>query len=339
MSALGLGTMTFGGSGEFAVVGNTDVDEARRIVDRALEAGVNLIDTADVYSNGRSEEIVGEVLEGRRDRVVVATKARFALADGPNEGGLSRGYLIRACEASLRRLRTDYIDLYQVHQRDGETPVEEVLEALDTLVRQGKVRYIGCSNHSAWHVMKALGVSDRRGLARYVSQQVYYSLLDRDVEYELVPLSIDEGLGILIWSPLAGGLLSGKFRRDAAGPEGARQTRYEEWREPPIFDRDRMFDIIETLVEVAEAHDRSPAQTALAYLLSKPAVSSVIFGARNEQQLADNLGAAELKLEDEEIARLDKVSQLRLLYPYWHQLDSASDRLSPGDESLMRYYR
>ncbi len=339
VSALGLGTMTFGGSGEFAVVGNTDVAQARRIVDRALEAGVNLVDTADIYSGGRSEEIVGEVLRGRRDQVVLATKARFALEEGPNNAGLSRGYLIRACEASLRRLDTDYIDLYQVHQRDGETPTEETLDALDTLVHQGKVRYIGCSNHSAWHVMKALGVSERLGLTRYISQQVYYSLLDRDVEYELVPLSIDEGLGILVWSPLAGGLLSGKFRRNATPPEGARQTRYDEWREPPIHDQERMFDIVEALVEIAEAHGRTPAQAALAYLLNKPAVSSVIFGARTEEQLADNLGAIEWSLTPEELARLDELSRPRLLYPYWHQADSAADRLSPGDLSLINNYR
>ena len=188
VSALALGTMTFGGRGKFALVGETEIDEARRIVERALDAGVNFIDTADVYSDGRSEEIVGEVLKGRRDEIVLATKARFAMGSGQNDAGLSRRYLLRACEASLRRLGTDYIDLYQVHERDGLTPMEETLDALDTLVHQGKVRYIGCSNHSAWHVMKALGISERRGLQRYVTQQIYYSLLDRDAEYELVPL-------------------------------------------------------------------------------------------------------------------------------------------------------
>lgn len=339
VSVLSLGTMTFGGSGEFAVVGNTGVEEARRIVDRALDAGVNLIDTADVYSGGRSEEIVGEVLSGRRDRVVLATKVRFPLEDGANQGGLSRGYVIRACEASLRRLRTDYIDLYQVHERDGQTPTEETLQALDDLVHQGKVRYVGCSNHSAWHVAQALGVSDRTGLIRYISHQVYYSLLDRDIEYELVPLALDEGLGILVWSPLAGGLLSGKFRRGETPPEGARQSRYEEWREPPIYDRERMFNIIDVLVEVATAHGRSPAQVALLYLLRKPGVSSVVMGIRKEDQLVDNLAALSWDLTSEEVGRLDQVSAQRLLYPYWHQLDSASDRLSRGDESLMQYYR
>lgn len=337
VSALGLGTMTFGGRGGFAAVGSSQLDDARRVVDRALDAGVNLVDTADIYSNGRSEEIVGEVLEGRRERIVLATKARFALEDGPNEGGLSRGYLIRACEASLRRLRTDYIDLYQVHERDGATPTEETLDALDTLVHQGKVRYIGCSNHSAWHVMKALGISERLGLERYVSQQIYYSLLDREAEYELVPLSVDEGLGILVWSPLAGGLLSGKYRRGEQPPEGARHT--SEWSEPPVYDEGRMYDIIEALVEVAAAHGRSPAQTALVYLLAKPAISSVILGARTEDQLADNLGAAEWTLTEEETARLDELSAPRLIYPYWHQAKTAADRLSPGDDTLLRNYR
>src|SRR5271157_5332492 len=224
VSALALGTMTFGGRGKFAMVGEVDVDVARRMVERSLDAGVNFIDTADVYSDGRSEEIVGEVIKGYRDKIVLGTKARYAMGEGQNDAGLSRRYLLRACEASLRRLQTDYIDLYQVHERDGVTPMDETLDALDTLVHQGKVRYIGCSNHSAWHVMKALGISERRGLQRYVTQQIYYSLLDRDAEYELIPLAIDQQMGILTWSPLAGGLLSGKYRRNKNRPAGARQT-------------------------------------------------------------------------------------------------------------------
>ncbi len=334
VSALALGTMTFGGRDKFAMVGETEVDEARRIVDRSLDAGINFIDTADVYSAGRSEEIVGEVIKGRRDEIVLATKARFAMGDGQNDAGLSRRYLLRACEASLRRLQTDYIDLYQVHQRDGLTPMDETLDALDTLVHQGKVRYIGCSNHSAWHLMKALGISERRGLQRYVTQQIYYSLLNREAEYELVPLSIDQQLGILIWSPLAGGLLSGKYRRNKERPEGARQT--TSWGEPPVYDEDRMYDIIETLVEVASARGTSPAQTALAYLLGRPAVTSVIIGARNEQQLIDNLGSTEWTLDVTERARLDDVSAPQLIYPYWHQAKTASERLSAADEALLR---
>ena len=333
VSALALGTMTFGGRGQFAAVGDVEVDEARRIVDRAIEAGINLIDTADVYSEGRSEEIVGEVLKGRRDEVVLATKARFPVGSGPNDAGLSRGHLMRACEASLRRLRTDYLDLYQVHERDGVTPTEETLEALDTLVAQGKVRYVGCSNFSAWHVMKSLGVSEHRGLQRYVSQQIYYSLLDREAEYELVPLSIDEGVGILVWSPLAGGLLSGKYRRGEEPPEGTRRA--NEWHEPPVYDEDHLFQVIDALVEVASDHDASPARTALSWLVGRPAVTSVIIGARTESQLEDNLKAAELELSPAGRRRLDDASVPRLLYPYWHQKNTASDRLSPGDRSLL----
>lgn len=334
VSALALGTMTFGGRGNFALVGETEVADAARMIDRSLDAGINFIDTADVYSAGRSEEIVGEVLKGRRDQIVLATKARYAMGDGQNDGGLSRAYLLRACEASLRRLQTDYIDLYQVHERDGVTPMEETLDALDTLVHQGKVRYIGCSNHSAWHVMKALGISERSGLQRYVTQQIYYSLLDREAEYELVPLAIDNQMGILTWSPLAGGLLSGKYRRNKDRPEGARQT--TSWGEPPVYDEDRMYDIIETLTEVASARGKSPAQTALAYLLGRPAVTSVIIGARTEEQLIDNLGSAEWMLTEDERAKLDKVSAPRLIYPYWHQAKTAPERLSAADEALLR---
>jgi aryl-alcohol dehydrogenase-like predicted oxidoreductase len=334
VSALALGTMTFGGQGKFAQVGEIEVDDARRIVDRSLDAGVNFIDTADIYSNGRSEEILGEVLKGRRDDIVLATKARYAMGDGQNDAGLSRGYLLRACEASLRRLKTDYIDLYQVHERDGLTPMEETLDVLDTLVHQGKVRYVGCSNHSAWHVMKALGISERLGLQRYVTQQIYYSLLDREAEYELLPLAVDEKLGVLVWSPLAGGLLSGKYRRNKDAPQGARHL--TTWGEPPIYDKDHMFDVIETLVEVASARGASPAQVALAYSLGRPAITSLIIGARNEDQLIDNLGAVELTLDDAERARLDEVSAPRLIYPYWHQVSTAPERLSAGDEALLR---
>ena len=336
VSALALGTMTFGGRGKFALVGETEVDEARRIFDRALDGGINFVDTADVYSDGRSEEIVGELIKGRRDEIVLATKARFAMGEGQNDAGLSRRYLLRACEASLRRLGTDYIDLYQVHERDGLTPMEETLDALDTLVRQGKVRYIGCSNHSAWHVMKALGISERRGLQRFVTQQIYYSLLDRDAEYELIPLSIDQQLGVLVWSPLAGGLLSGKYRRNVEPPAGSRQT--TPWGEPPVYDRDRMYRIVEALVEVASARGTSPAQAALAYLLGRPAVTSLVIGARTEEQLADNLGSVDWTLDVDERAQLDEVSAPLLIYPYWHQASTAPERLSEADEALLRPY-
>jgi aryl-alcohol dehydrogenase-like predicted oxidoreductase len=325
--------MTFGDKEAEAVLGGVGVKEARALVDQALEAGVNLIDTADAYQKGRSEEIVGEVLQGRRDDIVLATKVRFALGSGPNNAGLSRRYLIKACEDSLRRLRTDYIDLYQVHERDGITPVEEILDTLDTLVHDGKVRYAGCSNHSAWHLMKALGTSERLGLTRYVSQQIYYSLLHRDAEYELVPLSIDEQVGILVWGPLAGGLLSGKFRRDRTPPPGTRHA--TDWVEPPIYDQNAMYDVIETLVAVSEAAGLSPAQTALAYLMGRPGVTSVLVGARSSQQLADNLASTTVKLDPEARAQLDRATALPLLYPYWHQALSAKDRLSAGDLTLL----
>jgi len=333
VSSLTLGTMTFGGRDKFANVGTTDVEGATRQIDMCLDAGINLIDTADVYSNGLSEEIVGRAVRGRRDRVLLATKARMPMGDGPNDAGLSRHHLIRACEASLRRMDTDYVDLYQVHEWDGATPLEETLGALDHLVSSGKVRYIGCSNYAGWHLMKALGISERRGLQRFVSQQIYYSLQARDAEYELVPVALDQGVGILVWSPLAGGLLSGKYRRGQQGPEGSRQL--TDWNEPPVRDEDGLYDIVDALVEIAEEHDASPAQIALAWLLGRPGVASVVIGARTDEQLADNLGAADLVLGDEERARLDELSAPPLLYPYWHQAKTANDRLGEADLTLL----
>ncbi|MEO8688322.1 MAG: aldo/keto reductase [Solirubrobacteraceae bacterium] len=333
VSSLTLGTMTFGGRDKFANVGTTDVEGATRQVDMCIDAGINLIDTADVYSDGLSEEIVGRALRGRRDRVLLATKARMPMGDGPNDAGLSRHHLIRSCEASLRRMGTDYIDLYQVHEWDGATPLEETLDALDHLVDSGKVRYIGCSNYAGWHVMKALGISERRGLQRFVSQQIYYSLQARDAEYELVPVSLDQGVGILVWSPLAGGLLSGKYRRDHEGPEGSRQL--TDWNEPPVRDQEGLYDIVDALVEIAEEHDASPAQVALAWTLGRPGVASVIIGARTDEQLADNLGAANLVLSGEERSRLDELSAPPLLYPYWHQAKTANDRLGEADLTLL----
>jgi aryl-alcohol dehydrogenase-like predicted oxidoreductase len=337
VSKLTMGTMTFGGRGNFASVGNTDLDGARRQIEMALDAGVNLIDTADVYSSGTSEEIVGQVLRGGlRDKVVLATKARMPMGDGPNDAGLSRHHLIEACEASLRRLGVDHIDLYQVHEWDGQTPLEETLAALDDLVQSGKVRYVGCSNYAGWQVMKALGISDRTGLTRFVSHQVYLSLQERSAEYEIVPSALDQGLGLLIWSPLAGGLMSGKYRRGQDAPPGTRHA--TEWDEPPIYDADKLYDTIEVLVEVAQERGVSPAQVALAWLLGRPGVTSVIVGARTEEQLADNLAAASLDLTAEESARLEVVSRPPLIYPYWHHRKTASDRLSPADLSLIGPY-
>jgi aryl-alcohol dehydrogenase-like predicted oxidoreductase len=336
VSTVTLGTMTMGGKGKFASVGQVGLDDARRQIDMCLDAGVNLIDTADVYSDGASEEIVGEALGGKRKGgVLIATKARFPMGEGPNDRGLSRHHLIRACEASLRRLKTDVIDLYQVHEWDGITPLEETLEALDLLVRHGKVRYVGCSNYSGWHLMKALQLSERDRLPRFVSQQIHYTLEAREAEYELAPIALDQGLGILVWSPLAGGLLTGKHRRGVT-PEGTRQL--AGWTEPPIRDEDRLWSIVDVLVDIAGARNVSAAQVALAWTLGRPAVASVIIGGRNEAQLRDNLGAANLQLSAEERERLDKVSAPPLLYPYWHQAQTASDRLGPADLSLLAPY-
>jgi aryl-alcohol dehydrogenase-like predicted oxidoreductase len=333
VSVLTMGTMTFGGRGGFAQVGSTDVDQARRQVDMCLDAGINLIDTADVYSGGLAEDILGEVLRGRRDNVLVATKVRMTMGRGPNDAGLSRHHIITGCEASLRRLGTDHIDLYQVHEWDGQTPLEETLRALDLLVQSGKVRYIGASNYAAWQLMKALGTSERLGLPQFASQQIYYSLQGREAEYELVPLAVDQGLGILVWSPLAGGLLSGKYRRGQQPPEGSRHL--TDWGEPPIYDQEGVYDIIEVLVKIAEQRGVSAAQVALAYTLAKPAVTSLVIGARSDEQLADNLAAADLTLSDDERAQLDAASAPPLLYPYWHQAKTARDRLSPADLTLL----
>jgi aryl-alcohol dehydrogenase-like predicted oxidoreductase len=336
VSVLSMGTMTFGGKGNFANVGNTDVDEARRQVDRCVDAGVNLIDTADVYSEGASEEIVGEVLAGRRDDVLVATKVRFPTGPGPNDAGLTRHHIISGCEASLRRLRTDHIDLYQVHEWDGLTPLEETVAALDQLVRSGKVRYVGVSNYAGWQLMKALAAAERGGMPQFVSEQIYYSLQARDAEYEQIPAAIDQGLGVLVWSPLAGGLLSGKYRRDRTAPAGSRQLTH--WDEPPVHDEDKLYNTVDVLVSVAEARGVSPAQVALAWLLGRPAVTTVIIGGRTGEQFADNLGAADLVLDAQERRRLDEVSAQRLLYPFWHQAKTARDRLSPADRSLLGPY-
>ncbi|NIZ89470.1 aldo/keto reductase [Kineococcus rubinsiae] len=333
VSTLTMGTMTFGGAGAFAAVGSAGVDQARRQVDLALDAGVTLFDTADMYSDGLSEEITGEVLEGRRDDVLIATKARMLVGPGANDGGASRHHLVRSVERSLRRLRTDHIDLYQIHEWDGQTPLEETLEALDTLVRSGKVRYVGASNYTGWQLMKALATADAHGYQRYVSQQIHYTLQARDAEDELVPLSLDQEVGVLVWSPLAGGLLSGKYRRGVDAPAGSRHL--GEWSEPPVHDQEKLYDVVDVLVDVAQARGVSAAQVALAWLLGRPGVTSLVIGARTEEQLSDNLAAADLVLAPEERQRLDDVSAVPLRYPHWHQAATAGDRLSPADLSLL----
>jgi aryl-alcohol dehydrogenase-like predicted oxidoreductase len=333
VSTVTLGTMGFGGTGWAAAVGKIDVDGARRQIALARDAGVNLFDTADVYSDGLSEQILGEALGGDRDEVLVATKVRMPMGEGPNDAGLSRHHIVRAAEASLRRLGTDHIDLYQVHEWDGQTPLEETLSALDDLVRAGKVRYVGASNYAGWQLMKALGVAAAHGYEPFVSQQIYYSLQARDAESELVPLALDQGLGILVWSPIAGGLLSGKYRRGVQPPAGSRHL--SEWDEPPVHDEDKLYVTIETLVAIGEAHGVSAARVALAYLIAKPGVTSVIVGARTEEQLRDNLAAATLELTADEITQLDEVSAQPLRYPHWHQAKTAADRLGAADLSLL----
>ena len=337
VSVLGLGTMTFGTTGEGeTMLGSIDVAQAQRQLDLCLDAGVNLIDTADVYSNGASEEIVGQIIRGRRDQLIVATKARFAMGPGPHDAGLSRQHLVSACEASLRRLGIDHIDLYQTHEWDGLTPVEETLSALDDLVRAGKVRYLGCSNFSAWHIGKSLAVSERCGYERYVAQQIHYSLVSRDAESELVPLSLDAGLGILVWSPLAGGLLTGKYRRDRSSIPGSRHT--EGWSLPPIDNWERTWAIIDGLCEIAAECDASPVQVALRFTLDRPGVTSSIIGARTEEQLLDNLAAATLRLEPAHLARLEELSRPPLRYPYWHQATAEPEWLGPADLAFLGPY-
>lgn len=336
VSAITMGTMTFGRAKD-GVLGSVDTKEAKKQIDQCLDAGVNLIDTADVYARGASEEIVGEALGKKRGDVLIATKVRFTMGPGPNDKGLSRHHIVAGCEASLKRLRTDWIDLYQVHQWDGMTPLEETMEALDRLIQQGKVRYVGCSNYSGWHVMKALAVAKADRRQPFVSQQIHYTLQAREAEYELVPIALDQGLGILVWSPIAGGLLSGKFRRGKKGPEGTRHFG-RKWREPPIHDEDKLFDIVEVLVEIGKARKCSAARVALAWALHQPGVTSVIVGGRTKEQFADNLSAGDLKLDAGELKRLDAVSRPPLAYPYWHQAWAASDRLGPADLSLIGKY-
>jgi aryl-alcohol dehydrogenase-like predicted oxidoreductase len=331
VSTFTLGTMGFGGTGWATPVGKIDVDGAREQIAIARDAGVNLIDTADVYSAGLSEEIIGQALGRSREEVLLATKVRMPMGDGPNDAGLSRHHIIRGAEASLRRLGTDYLDLYQVHEWDGHTPLEETLTALDDLVRSGKVRYIGCSNYAAWHLMKALAIADARQLERFASTQVYYSLQNRDIEAEIVPVCLDQGAGILVWSPLAGGLLSGKYRRGVQAPAGSRHL--TEWDEPPVNDEDKLYDTIEVAVKIGESHGVSAARVSLAYLAQKPGVTSLIVGSRTPEQLRDNLAAADLELTADEITALDEVSGEPLRYPFWHQANTSADRLSPADLS------
>jgi aryl-alcohol dehydrogenase-like predicted oxidoreductase len=317
VSEICLGTMTFGGQGEmWQHIGRLQQDEVDGLVRAALDAGVNFIDTADVYSEGLSEQLLGQSLRNlgvRRESVVIATKCSSPTGPGPNDRGSSRGHIMDAVEASLRRLQTDHIDLYQLHANDPITPVEETLRAMDDLVRHGKVRYVGVSNWPAWRIMKGLGLADRHGWTRIASLQAYYTIAGRDLEREVAPLLVEEGVGLMVWSPLAGGLLSGKFGPESDGPEGARRASFDF---PPV-DRDRAWTCVAAMRKIAEPHGVSVARVALAWLLSRPFVSSVIIGAKSRAQLDDNIAATTLRLTAEELAELDKVSALPPEYPGW----------------------
>jgi aryl-alcohol dehydrogenase-like predicted oxidoreductase len=291
------------------------VKEARRLIDICLEAGLNFFDTADGYSAGASEEILGQALEGRRNRTLISTKATFPTGEGPNDYGSSRFHLIESCEASLRRLRTEHIDLFYMHGMDAHTPVEETLSALDNLIQSGKVRYIGCSNFSGWHLMKSLSVSERYGWAKYIANQAYYSLVGREFEWELMPLAVDQGVGTVVWSPLAGGALSGKIRRNKPAPKDSRlgQITFVS------YEDELLYKVTDALEDVAQECGKSIPQVALNWLLQRPTVANIVVGARNEEQLRQNLGAVGWDLTQEQVARLDAASEVKPIYPYWHQ--------------------
>lgn len=326
---LSFGAGTFGGSGPlFGAWGNADDKEARRLVDICLEAGVNLFDTADVYSGGASETVLGAALTGRRDQALISTKTGLPMGEGPSDAGTSRFRLIRAVEDALRRLDTDYIDILQLHAFDAATPVEEVLSTLDTLVRAGKVRYVGVSNFSGWQVMKALAVADRYGWPRYVANQVYYSLIGRDYEWDLMPLGADQGLGALVWSPLGWGRLTGKIRRGTPLPEGSRLHETASFG-PPVED-EHLYRVVDALEAIAEETERTVPQVALNWLTRRPTVASVIIGARNEQQLRQNLGAVGWSLTDDQVARLDTASAVTAPYPHFpYRRQEGFARLAP----------
>ena len=324
VSALGFGAGTFGGQGPlFNAWGDTDVAQARRLVDLCLEAGVNFFDTADVYSGGASETILGAAIAGRRDRIVLSTKITLRAGDGPNDVGASRHNLVRGVDRALQRLGTDYIDLLQLHHFDAQTPIDAVMSTLDDLVRAGKVLYVGASNFSGWQLMKSQAIADRYGYAKFVAHQVYYSLIGRDYEWELMPLASDQGIGAVVWSPLGWGRLTGRVRRDQPAP--TRRLKETSQFAPPVDDA-RLHNVIDAMDEVAAETGKSIPQIALNWLTRKPTIASVIVGARNEEQLRQNLGSVGWSLTSEQIAALDKASAVQVAYPYWHQRLGAPDR-------------
>ncbi|SOD79221.1 aldo/keto reductase [Spirosoma fluviale] len=330
---LSFGTATFGGGNDFFKAwGSTQTDEAARLVNLCLDAGVNLFDTADVYSDGLSEEILGKALQGLRDKVLISTKATFTFGEGPNNQGSSRFHLMRQCESSLKRLKTDYIDIYHMHGFDGVTPVEETLRTLDDLIQSGKVRYIACSNFSGWHLMKSLAISEKYGWNRYVGHQVYYSLVNREYEWELMPLGIDQNVGAIIWSPLAAGRLGGKYRRNQPIPPDSRVAQGGSPVPAFAISDEVFYSIIDVLDELAEETGKTVAQISLNWILQRPTVSTLVIGARNEEQLKQNLGAVGWNLTTDQIKRLDKASDVPTIYPYWHQRQNLT--LNP----LPRFY-
>lgn len=317
---LSFGTATFGGGNDFFKAwGSTQVEEATRLIDICLEAGLNFFDTADVYSQGLSEEILGKALAGKRDKSLISTKATFPFGDGPNNQGSSRFRLINQVEGSLKRLNTDYIDLYHMHGFDGNTPVEETLRALDDLIQSGKIRYIAASNFSGWHLMKSQAIAEKYGWNKYVGHQVYYSLANREYEWELMPLGLDQKVGAIVWSPLAAGRLGGKYRRNQPLPQDSRVAQGGSPIPEAVINEEVFYNIIDTLYEVAEETGRTVAQVAINWVLQRPTVSSIIIGARNEEQLRQNLEAVGWNLTTDQIKKLDQASEVPTIYPYWHQ--------------------
>jgi aryl-alcohol dehydrogenase-like predicted oxidoreductase len=318
--ALSLGTATFGGGSEFFdAFGGTELSAAKRLVDLCLEAGLNMFDSADGYSGGKAEEILGQAIRGKRDQVLISTKGVFSTGNGPNDMGASRFHLLRAVDASLRRLGTDYIDLYQLHGFDALTPVEETLSTLNGLIQAGKIRYIGCSNYSGWHLMKSLAAADQHGWARFVAHQAYYSLVGREYEWELMPLALDQNVGCTVWSPLGWGRLTGKIRRGQPLPETSRLRNKIAFESGPQVPESYLFKVVDALDQIALETGKSVPQVALNWLLQRPSVASVIIGARSETQLRDNLGAVGWNLTTEQVAALDRASAIPKIYPYWHQ--------------------
>jgi aryl-alcohol dehydrogenase-like predicted oxidoreductase len=328
--ALSLGTGTFGGTNEFFKgFGTCGIEDAKRLVDISLDAGLNMFDSADIYSGGVAETILGQALAGRRERAIISTKATFRSGAGPNDVGSSRHHLVRSVDAALTRLQTDYIDLFQLHGFDALTPVEETLNTLADLIRAGKLRYVGCSNFSGWHLMKSLAVSDKNNLPRYVAHQAYYSLVGRDYEWELMPLALDQNVSAIVWSPLGWGRLTGKIRRGQPLPEGTRLRNKVTASGGPQVPEDYLYRVVDALDQIAKEVDRTVPQVALNWLLRRPSVANVIVGARNEEQLRQNLGAIGWSLSPEQIAVLDRASATPLAYPYWHQAGFAERNPPP----------